>query len=672
MNGQTSPRQTRVPEFQNAGFRRGPRIAGTQPARPANATPPRRDPQRLTPCVLVCALWALATTAQAKTVYVNLDGKGDFTSIRAAVAAAQSGDTIVLEQGTYSDRDNFDIVYTGKDLTFRSRDPNNPAIVAKTIIDCRGGGEDTHYALSARSDGGEARMSLAGLTIRNGYDVALGGAVRCEEADLEAINCNFENSQVQGSGGAVYCRNDRARFMGCTFSKNAADTMYGGAVYSTGSQLEFVNCTFRDNTGCAVETWDCQVTLTGCTFQNNKGQDGGALHCRADVSPETTSLTVTRCTFTGNAANGKGGGAIFNFSAPATISACTFKANKASTDGGAIYNYGASPTIASCLFAGNTATGTGGAVNTLWTGSNPNLLNCTFVGNSAASGGAVAAKGGSNPLLSHCILWGNTATAGASVYLGAYPWSSVRTATATVEFCDVQDGRGSAATEPDCKLTWDADSNINRDPLFVAPADGDYHLAPDSACINTGDPAYTPKPGQTDLDGGPRLMGSAIDLGAYEFGGLGPVYRFWSKTKTRHFYTISSAERDALLNQSPNDWELEMVAFYAYYVPVTANLKPVYRFVSKEFDSHFYTISEDERQRVLRNWPDAWSYEFVAFYAYPEGEQPKGALPVYRFWSGYVGAHFYTIDEDEKNRVLREYPTFWEYEGVAWYAYAKP
>jgi hypothetical protein len=45
----------------------------------------------------------------------------------------------------------------------------------------------------------------------------------------------------------------------------------------------------------------------------------------------------------------------------------------------------------------------------------------------------------------------------------------------------------------------------------------DYHLLPDSPCINAGDPNYVADPNETDLDGLPRVIGGRIDMGAYEF-----------------------------------------------------------------------------------------------------------------------------------------------------------
>ncbi|MFC1972693.1 choice-of-anchor Q domain-containing protein [Chloroflexota bacterium] len=61
---------------------------------------------------------------------------------------------------------------------------------------------------------------------------------------------------------------------------------------------------------------------------------------------------------------------------------------------------------------------------------------------------------------------------------------------------------------------------INADPDFVNPAIGDYHLAPESPCIETGHTYMLTIPlPQTDIDGNPRVIGLAPDIGAYEFTG---------------------------------------------------------------------------------------------------------------------------------------------------------
>ncbi len=148
-----------------------------------------------------------------------------------------------------------------------------------------------------------------------------------------------------------------------------------------------------------------------------------------------------------------------------------------------------------------------------------------------------------------------------------------------------------------------------------------------------------------------------------------PIYRFWSPSYLHHFYTISEAEKDAVIANWSDAWTYESVGFQAFPSSSQAGLAPVYRFWSPLYNSHFYTISEAEKNAVIATWPSStWTYETVAFYAYPEGSQPAGASPVYRFWSNAFGGHFYTISETEKDYIIANFPT-WQYESIAWYAY---
>jgi len=69
-----------------------------------------------------------------------------------------------------------------------------------------------------------------------------------------------------------------------------------------------------------------------------------------------------------------------------------------------------------------------------------------------------------------------------------------------------------------------ANRNISQDPLFVNPTGTDYHLQPDSPCINGGDPDFIPEPNQKDIDGDPRVFAAIVDIGADEYiGYLKPV-----------------------------------------------------------------------------------------------------------------------------------------------------
>jgi hypothetical protein len=117
-------------------------------------------------------------------------------------------------------------------------------------------------------------------------------------------------------------------------------------------------------------------------------------------------------------------------------------------------------------------------------------------------------------------------------------------------------------------------------------------------------------------------------------------------------------------------WDLafELLTNHAGYAR-DPELAPVYRFWSDKLGGHFYTISETEKDKLIRDYRDTWTFEGIAFYAYPPDRAPIGSKPVYRFWSNSTGRHFYSISEREKQKLVDEYARLWTFEGIAWYAF---
>ena len=140
-----------------------------------------------------------------------------------------------------------------------------------------------------------------------------------------------------------------------------------------------------------------------------------------------------------------------------------------------------------------------------------------------------------------------------------------------------------------------------------------------------------------------------------------PVYRFYSKNYKGHFFTIDEDEMWTIRNTNRN-WSFEGTAYMAYTNQVHGTV-PLYRFYSKGYRGHFFTIDADEAETVKKN-PN-WKYEGIAYYVYPE--EVEGAVPVFRFWSKGYRHHFYTTDEAEKDTLIATNPN-WKYEGVAFYA----
>lgn len=151
--------------------------------------------------------------------------------------------------------------------------------------------------------------------------------------------------------------------------------------------------------------------------------------------------------------------------------------------------------------------------------------------------------------------------------------------------------------------------------------------------------------------------GSAVALDA------SPVYRFFNTKSGTHFYTISANERDVVLAQYP--WfTLEGVAYYAYTAQESGTA-PVFRFYNKSTGTHFYTISETERNTVIASYP-VFIYEGPVYFAPPSSGSTDTAL--YRFYNTKTGAHFYTTSAAERDHVQQTWPWF-AYEGTSYYVY---
>jgi lysyl endopeptidase len=110
-------------------------------------------------------------------------------------------------------------------------------------------------------------------------------------------------------------------------------------------------------------------------------------------------------------------------------------------------------------------------------------------------------------------------------------------------------------------------------------------------------------------------------------------------------------------------FKYEGVAFYAYAAPLSTGTAPVHRFYSPVSKSHFYTISDAEKNIVATN-PN-YTYEGTSWNA--QLAAGGTAVPIYRFYNPSRGTHFFTINEQEKNIVLTN-PTY-VFEGAAYYGW---
>ncbi len=344
----------------------------------ASKTPSR--PWRVS--VLAAAFLLGFPAARAATVTATNTNDSGAGSLRAAVAAAGSGDTInfsvsgtiALTTGAISLSKNLTIDGTGQSVAV-----------------------DGSNASGVFSVGSGATVFLRNLTISHGAATGTnGGAIVVGAGSTLTVDtCTLSASTTNGSGGAL-ANFGTTTFTNATISGNFTSAGGGGAVYNAGT-----------------------MTVSGTTVVNNSApNDGGAF-----LNDSTGTLTIANSAFSGNSANanGGGGGALANVGA-ATITGSTFSGNSAVGYGGAIRaDASGAPgfgklDVVNSTFAGNVSNGSagGGAIASVNAGA-VRLFNVTVASNSATGtsfGGGLYVGGGTTLQSQNSILSGNAAPAG--------------------------------------------------------------------------------------------------------------------------------------------------------------------------------------------------------------------------------------------------------------------
>jgi hypothetical protein len=311
-------------------------------------------------------------------------------------------------------------------------------------------------------------------------------------------DCTFTNNWADMGAGMTNFYSSTV-ITHCTFSKNWGDHE-GGGICNDDSSLMLTDCIFAENrsgeTGGGMCNEQSSTTLINCTFSGNITTASGEGTGGGIANRNNSSLTVVNCTFNDNRA-ALGGAGIYNqIRSSATLTNCAFNNNTAVNVGGGsgIYNWG-SATITNCTLTNNKYAGIMNCSDLL------SVTNCTFSNNWV---GILDIAGPSN--VTNGVFWNNQNV--------GIEWSG---SMPEVTYSNVQSG-------------WPGAGNINADPMFVDAANGDYHLLPDSPCIDAGNNAALPSDTTDldgdgdieesiplDLDGNPRIVGVAVDMGAYEF-----------------------------------------------------------------------------------------------------------------------------------------------------------
>ncbi|MFC1805956.1 right-handed parallel beta-helix repeat-containing protein [Planctomycetota bacterium] len=489
-----------------------------------------------------------------------------FSTIQEAVSAVADGGTVKVAQGIYTET----VQISGRMIYLRGGyiGGTDYAVGAGDFADA---GRDWEAQVTT-IDGEQQRRcvefdnadgEVSGFAIVAGADMVAfgpGGGLYCRLSSILITHNVIAGNFGVGDGGGIYGVGSSLVISYNTISSNLAAHGGGGIGCLDCPSLVIAQNTVEHNGeslsgpeyggGIHVEGCDGASIGNNAVRSNVASMGGGGVSCSDSVG-----VTISGNTIAENLASGWGGGGIYLPNGETSITSNTILGNEATIEsesygGGILCAPLGECTVVGNVIAGNQSCGGGGICtwgvmtvrnNTIsgndggngggiaCLGGSADIWNNTITGNNPAHGGggmggAVYVAGASGPAsaqatVTGCILWDNLCNEGHEMAVEGC-WGGP--ASLSVAFSDVQGGQSEVYVDPedpDATLVW-GEGNIDVDPRFVDPANGDYHLQNGSPCINAGDNSEV-EAGETDMDGEARIQQLVVDMGADETDSVG-------------------------------------------------------------------------------------------------------------------------------------------------------
>ncbi len=387
-----------------------------------------------------------------------------YGDIQTAINHAQSGDSIVVSDGTYIGDANRDLEFDGKAVVLMSE--NGPD---RCIIDCERTGRAFYFHHAET-----IQTVVRGFSIRNGLVSNSGGAIYCQNASPWIDQCIISGNTAD-HGGGIRCYYSSPTITRCVITNNYATNYGGGGIFCYSSQTSvsaphIEDSTISHNYSTGFGGGICCYADSAPVLINNTISENTAVLDGAGIYANNSQPQIDRCSILHNMTISGNGAGYFcsNTSSPMTNSSLT--GNIAQEGSGAgFYCIHSSLLIANCLFSANTSNNDMGGGFSCTNGSQPTLLHCTFSGNFSTIGGGAIACFDSTPTIHNSILWNNGSEE-----------IAISNGNPQIQYSDVAGG-------------WEGLGNISLDPRFVSTETGAFYLSQiasgqesDSPCVNTG------------------------------------------------------------------------------------------------------------------------------------------------------------------------------------------
>ena len=387
--------------------------------------------------VVGSALLFLLIIGASSAADIDINNDGTFSDVQNGINQARSGDTIYLNNHTFTGSGSEISVAGG---WFSNKDK---ITIDGSINPSKGGTGNEMSTLDAKSSSRVFNIGASSITLKNiiitngkysGRD-ANGAGVYSSGSNLVLENCVISNCEASSSSrgdvhSALYSENT-VTLSRCTLVNNKATSTYNTVtnsyvVRTASFDGSMTDCIVRDNYVSSIGTMAIGITIVGSSsnkVSNTKFINNYATSTNGNAFGAALQVlgTVSNCTFEYNHANSdvnnSHAGALC-FRPGSTVYNCTFIGNIAYR--GAATTFHASGELKDCIFINNTATGFGGAISTGYdgtTGQQVKISNSYFEGNTAPIGGAITTHGNDITVDNSTFISNKAADNGGAIYV---------------------------------------------------------------------------------------------------------------------------------------------------------------------------------------------------------------------------------------------------------------
>ncbi len=272
------------------------------------------------------------------TVYVSPTGNNDtgdgtignpYATIKKGIIQVDAGGTVILLEGTYTGSGNTGLTLQTKMLTLQSVTPEDPDVVAKTVINCSGnqvGGGEARFIKLLNTD-----AVIDGLTVTNGFFKNIDrDTIMCEKKSPTIRNCIFFGNYTN-SNAIISILSSDVNIEKCEFYNNnavrAVIEIDNFPPIANKSDVLISECLIENNMTTAIYSINSSSLkiINSIINSNSKSvDDGGAIRYR---STSGSGLSVLNCTITNNIS--RRGGGLFLYQGTANVENTIFWGNQA-------------------------------------------------------------------------------------------------------------------------------------------------------------------------------------------------------------------------------------------------------------------------------------------------------------------------------------------------------